>query len=271
MTDNLNKQPIGVFDSGIGGLTVLRALRERLPCENFLYLGDTARLPYGTKSPETVKKYALQASKILIDRGVKLLVVACNTASSLRLPALSCSFNVPIIGVIDPGVKKASRITKRGPIGVIGTRSTISSGIYQKALKSACNGVKVMAAPCPLFVPLVEEGWLDNKVTSGVVRTYLNDFKEAGVETVILGCTHYPLLKKVIRRFLGTKVKLVDSASETAFAVKEMLKKEKLLNKKSSYRSERYFVSDEPAAFKKIGERFLGCRIRSIKKVSNHV
>ncbi len=267
----MSRRPIGIFDSGVGGLTVVKEVRKALPKEEIIYFGDTARVPYGVKSRETVTKFSRENVEFLLKFNVKLIIVACNTASSLSLPALSCSFNIPIIGVIGPGVEKASRITKRGPIGVIGTRSTISSGIYQKALKSACNGVKVMAAPCPLFVPLVEEGWLDNKVTSGVVRTYLNDFKEAGVETVILGCTHYPLLKKVIRRFLGTKVKLVDSASETAFAVKEMLKKEKLLNKKSSYRSERYFVSDEPAAFKKIGERFLGCRIRSIKKVSNHV
>ncbi len=261
----MDRRPIGVFDSGLGGLTVVSQIKKVLPAEEIIYFGDTARVPYGTKSKETVTRFSKENIRFLLRFKVKLIVVACNTASSLSLPALIRSFNVPIIGVIKPGAHKALRITKRGPIGVIGTRSTITNGAYQGLLKSLLPGIEVIARPCPLFVPLVEEGWLDNSVTSSIVKNYLSDLKRKNIETLILGCTHYPLLKPSIKRFMGKGIKLIDSARETAAAAKDALEERGLLSNRRSFRSHRFYVSDEPSIFKKVGERFLGEEIKSIK------
>ena len=211
-------QPIGIFDSGVGGLTVLKALRERLPGQDFLYLGDTARLPYGTKTADTVRRYALMAAHHLARRNIKLLVVACNTASSFALDALIDSPPLPVVGVVLPGVR-AALATGATRIGVIGTEGTIRSGAYQSALERRGPGIEVTATPCPLFVPLAEEGWGDHPVTDQIARHYLGNLLEWGVETIILGCTHYPMLKPSLERVVGPGVELVDSARAVADAV----------------------------------------------------
>jgi glutamate racemase len=213
-----NADPIGIFDSGVGGLTVLRALRERLPSENFIYLGDTARLPYGTKTAGTVRRYALNAAAHLVGRHIKLLVVACNTATSYALDAVSDASPVPVVGVVRPGVRSAL-VTGAGRIGIIGTEGTIRSESYQKALSGLGSAVEVMATPCPLFVPLAEEGWGDHPITDEIARHYLRPMLAWGAEAVILGCTHYPLLKPSLQRVVGPEVQLVDSARAVADAV----------------------------------------------------
>ena len=263
----MDKRPIGIFDSGLGGLTVVREIQKALPSEDIVYFGDTARVPYGTKSKETVTRFSKENVSFLLKFKVKLVVVACNTASSLSLGALVKSFDLPIIGVIEPGVNRAVDTARNGAVGVIGTRSTIQSGTYQNLLKKSMPGIKIVSRPCPLFVPLVEEGWLNNGVTFSIVKEYLSDFKNQKVKTLILGCTHYPLLKPIIKKFMGRDVKLIDSAHETAKMVKEVLSKKGLLSDKKGLSNYRYFVTDEPAAFKKIGERFLKSSIKSIRKV----
>jgi len=261
----MDNRPIGVFDSGVGGLTVAREIQRILPGEEIIYFGDTARVPYGTKSKETVTRFSKENIGFLLKFRVKLIVVACNTASSLSLPALSRSFKIPIVGVIKPGVRKAIEITNGSMVGVIGTRATILSGAYAASLRKADPALKIISKPCPLFVPLVEEGWLNNKVTSRIIGEYLDDFKKAGIKTVILGCTHYPLLKPAIKKFMGRDVKLIDSAHETARMVKEILGERGLLSNRKRTSHHRYFVTDEPSVFKKVGERFLKNRIKSIK------
>jgi glutamate racemase len=212
------KRPIGIFDSGVGGLTVLGALRKRLPAEDFVYLGDTARLPYGTKSAATVQRYAVNAAAHLATHDIKLLVVACNTASSYALDALMDTVPVPVVGVVKPGVR-AAVATGADRIGVIGTEGTVRSGAYQSALARLAPTVEVEAAPCPLLVPLAEEGWGDHPVTDQVARHYLDPLLEWGVRTVILGCTHYPLLRPSLQRVVGPDVRLVDSATSVADTV----------------------------------------------------
>jgi glutamate racemase len=211
-------RPIGIFDSGVGGLTVLGALGERLPGETFVYLGDTARLPYGTKSAATVRRYALNAAAHLVGHGIKLLVVACNTASSYALDEVAAACPLPVIGVVEPGVR-AALATGGRRIGVIGTEGTIRSEAYQRAIARSAPAVEVMARPCPLFVPLAEEGWGDHPVTDDIARHYLGEMLGWGAETIILGCTHYPLLRPSLARVVGPDVALVDSASALAEAV----------------------------------------------------
>jgi glutamate racemase len=211
-------EAIGIFDSGVGGLTVLQVLRERLPGENILYLGDTARLPYGTKTAATVQRYAVNAARHLVDHGVKLLIVACNTASSYALDAVAEASPVPVVGVVRPGVR-AALMTGARRIGVIGTEGTVHSESYQKALSGLGSAVEVMATPCPLFVPLAEEGWGDHPITDEIARHYLQSMLAWGAETIILGCTHYPLLMPSLARVVGPDIKLVDSAHAVADAV----------------------------------------------------
>jgi len=210
--------PIGVFDSGVGGLTVLQAIRRRLPGEDYLYLGDTARLPYGSKSPSTVQRYALNATRHLVDCGIKLLVVACNTASSYALEEVTAACSVPVVGVVEPGVRAAMASGARR-IGVIGTEGTVRSEAYQRALRRADRRVTVEAAACPLFVPLAEEGWGDHPVTDLVAEHYLRPLLDHGIEALILGCTHYPLLRPSLERVVGQSVRLVDSATSVAATV----------------------------------------------------
>jgi glutamate racemase len=215
---HVNSRPIGIFDSGVGGLTVLKALRERMPDEQYLYLGDTARLPYGTKTSDTVRRYALNAAAHLNHYQIKLLVVACNTASSFALDEVAAASPVPVVGVVQPGVRTALQ-TGADRVGVIGTEGTIRSAAYQTALTGLGPGVEVRALPCPLFVPLAEEGWGDHPVTDQIARHYLTPLLEWGAKTLILGCTHYPLLRPSLHRVVGPNVHLVDSASAVAEAV----------------------------------------------------
>ena len=213
-----DQRPIGIFDSGVGGLTVLKALSERLPGEKYLYLGDTARLPYGSKSAATVRRYALNATAHLIARGIKLLVVACNTASSEALDEVAAASPVPVVGVVEPGARAAAACHARR-IGVIGTEGTVRSEAYQRALAKLAPEADVRALPCPLFVPLAEEGWGDHPVTDQIARHYLEPLLDWGIEALILGCTHYPLLEPSLRRVAGSEVRLVDSASSVAETV----------------------------------------------------
>lgn len=248
-------RPVGIFDSGIGGLTVLAELRRRFPGEHFLYLGDTARLPYGTKSPNTVVRYALGAARALMARRIKLLVVACNTASALALAALREAMPVPVLGVVEPGARAAAAATS-GQLGVIGTESTIASSAYVRAVQALLPGARVLARACPLFVPLAEEGWFDHPVTHQVAETYLGDLAAAGIDTLILGCTHYPLLQRAIAAAVGPGVTLVDSAA----AVADEVAREHLAPRLGSGRQGglQLLVTDAAARFARIATYILG-------------
>jgi len=221
-------RPIGVFDSGIGGLTVVKALCDQLPNETIVYLGDTARVPYGPKSPETVQRYALELAHMLMQKNAKALVVACNTVSSVALPLLKRKFSVPVIGVIEPGARAALQATRNRHIGVIGTRATIRSGAYEKALRATDNNVRVSSRACPLLVPLIEEGLLDDTVTDQMIMRYLQPLLAGGIDTLVLGCTHYPLLAGTIARVVNRQITLVDSAQNCATAVHETLNRQSM-------------------------------------------
>ena len=263
MSDN---RPIGVFDSGIGGLTVVHEIKKLLPGENVIYFGDTARVPYGTKSKDTVTRFSVENVEFLMKHNVKIIVVACNTASSLSLDFLKLCFKVPVIGVIAPGARMAVSSTRNNRIGVIGTRATVSSGAYEKAVKDISQSTKVFSHSCPLFVPLVEEGWTEKNVTVSVAQEYLKPFKKSGVDTLILGCTHYPLLKNTIQKVMGKDVMLINSAREIAKEAKAVLDADGILNKSRGDKKYKFFVSDEPLRFAKMGERFLKMRINCVKK-----
>jgi glutamate racemase len=247
-------QPIGVFDSGVGGLTVVAALRRRLPGETVLYLGDTARLPYGTKSPATVARYTQRNVDLLLERGVKAVVVACNTASALALPALRSP--VPVWGVIEPGAARAAAVSA-GRVGVIATESTIRSDAYGKALRRRRADLLVVGQSCPLFVPLVEEGWLEDPVTHLVAERYLAPLSERGIDTLVLGCTHYPLLAPVLARLVGAEVTLVDSGEAVAAELAGELAARGLL---ASARcgEDHFLVTDAAERFGRLAERILG-------------
>ncbi len=261
-----SSDPIGLFDSGIGGLTVLHEIIAKLPRENTVYLGDTARSPYGTKSVDTVLRYSFENAEFLLQRHVKLVVVACNTSTAVALGPLQSELPVPVVGVIEPGARGALKRTRNKRIGVIGTEATIQSGAYTEALKRLDRAVEVFSRACPLFVPLVEEGWLDNEVVDRTVGSYLAGFKRSGIDTLILGCTHYPLLKKAIRRFMGRDVRLVDSAEETAEEVSRLLK-EKSLERERGKGAASFFVTDVPDRFIKVGRRFMGERVDSAVRI----
>ncbi|HNT87427.1 MAG TPA: glutamate racemase [Candidatus Hydrogenedentes bacterium] len=249
--------PIGVFDSGVGGLTVYRRIVELLPREAVVYLGDTARVPYGTKSADTVIRYARSCAGVLLARGVKMIVVACNTASAYALEALEAELAVPVVGVIAPGAATAAGISRGGRIGVIGTPGTIASGAYDRAIRGRRPDARVHAKACPLFVPLAEEGWTDGPVPLGAAQAYLEELRAAAVDTLVLGCTHYPLLAGVIGAVMGEGVALVDSARETARAVAKVVVERELLRKSSTRPDHRFLVSDDPENFMRIGRRFL--------------
>lgn len=258
-------RPIGVFDSGIGGLTVVSALRQVLPNETIYYLGDTARVPYGGKSAATVERYSLEIGKMLLEEDCKAIVVACNTASALALPRLEEMSPVPVMGVIRPGAEAAVAATRNGHIGVIGTRATIKSGAYERAIQSLDEAVQVTARACPLFVPLIEEGWLEGEITDRIVRQYLAPLLEAGVDAVVLGCTHYPLLRGAIKRFLGDKVELVDSAQNCAAAVAGLLGDENLEVDPESVGELSVALTDPPDVFLEVARRALELKIGEVK------
>ncbi|MEK7858159.1 MAG: glutamate racemase [Elusimicrobiota bacterium] len=265
MRTSAARRPIGIFDSGIGGLTVFKALSRRMPAEDLIYFGDTARVPYGSKSPEAVTRYSLEVARYLAARRVKLLVVACNTSSAIALKRVQACLDIPVLGVIEPGARAAARASSSGRIGVVGTQATIDSGAYTRALKARRPGVFVTAQACPVFVPLVEEGWWVHPATTAAARQYLAPLKAAGVDALILGCTHYPLLKATLRRVMGPSVRLIDSAEETALEAEGLLGRLGLL-KKSGRGSRRFTASDAPARFLRLARR-LGV---AVKKVELH-
>lgn len=259
--------PIGIFDSGVGGLTVYRALHERLPNERFVYLGDTARVPYGTKSLATVERYAVENSRFLEARGIKLLVVACNTASALAVPAIRKAVNVPVIGVIEPGSRAAVEIADGANIGVIATEATVNSGAYANAIAALGAASNVIERACPLFVALAEEGWANSDVARIVAKDYLNDFSKTSVAALVLGCTHYPILRDVISETVGKELPLIDSGAATAADVESLLETRSLKHDEplGFYRERRlcddldhFYVTDAAERFAKVAERFLG-------------
>lgn len=256
--------PIGVFDSGVGGLTVFRALEKALPSRALIYLGDTARVPYGPRSAETVTRYSIEAGRFLKAQGVELLVVACNTASSVALPALNEALSIPILGVIEPGAQRAVDLSATARIGVIGTRATIGSNAYTEAIRKRLPAAEIVARACPLFVPLAEEGWVDNDVARGVAEIYLRPLIEAGVDTVVLGCTHYPLLRGVIGETLGWGVRLVDSAEAVAHEACRRLDVSPGDGPPSG--EHHFFVTDIPAPFRGVAERFLGRPLERLER-----
>ena len=262
------RQPIGVFDSGIGGLTVVKALVEDLPSESIIYFGDTARVPYGSKSKSTIVKFSLENVEFLLRYGVKCIVIACNTASSWALPTLRKYFKVPVVGVIRPGALAAARQTRNQRIGVIGTSATINSRAYEMAVQRIDATIKVFSQPCPLFVPLVEEGWLNGAVCRSIAEKYLEPLMRQRIDTLILGCTHYPLLAPTIRQIVGPQVTLVDSAKQTAAEVRGLLMGTDLLSQHRTTPRYRFFVTDESAHFHAIGHRFLGHVIGSVERVN---
>ncbi len=259
--------PLGVFDSGVGGLTVVRALRHYLPGENIVYLGDMARLPYGNKSPETVVRYTRACVSVLLEHGIKLLVVACNTATAYALPTLERELKVPVIGVLDPGARSAAARSKTGHIGVIGTRGTIASGVYQSALARLAPRATVLARPCPVFVPLAEEGWTEGPVPRQIAETYLAEFRAARVDSLLLACTHYPLLMNTIASVMGPDVVVVDSADATAETVADALDRLHLRAASRGPGDLTCLVSDSPERFVETGRAFLGETISRVEWV----
>ncbi|MBI5507380.1 MAG: glutamate racemase [Deltaproteobacteria bacterium] len=258
--------PIGVFDSGIGGLTVVAGLRRVLPREAILYLGDTARVPYGTKSSEVVRRYAHTCARFLLTEGAKMLVVACNTASAHALEFLRASFAVPVVGVIEPGAAMAARATRNNRIGVIGTEGTITSGSYQRALARLAPEATVIAKSCPLFVPLAEEGMVDHPATRLIATEYLAPFAAHEVDTVVLGCTHYPLLSPVLQQILGNSVELVDSASAVAIVVRDTLEANSLSAPRRAA-EDRFFATDVSQRVLRVGRAFLGAELAAVNLV----
>jgi len=259
------RSPIGVFDSGLGGLTVFKVLARRMPEESLIYFGDTAHVPYGSKSPEAIARYSSMIAIFLAKRGIKLLVVACNTSSAWALPAIRKAVKVPVIGVIEPGARGALAVSRGGRVGIIGTEATVKSGAYEKALRSLKKGVRAASAACPLFVPLVEEGWWNGPVVEAVARRYLAPLKRVRVDTVILGCTHYPYLKPVLARVLGPRVRLIDSAEETARETQLALQGLGLRAPCGARGRREFYASDAPERFRRLARRMLGPGVSKVK------
>ncbi len=263
-----SSRPIGVFDSGIGGLTVVAEIMRQLPSEEIVYFGDTARLPYGPKSEKTVTQFAIQDTEFLLKHGVKMVVVACNTASSVAIDELSRRYDLPVIGVIAPGALAAVSSTLAGKVGVIGTEGTISSHAYLREIEKLDRDIEVLEQSCPLFVPLAEEGWTEREVTLVIAHEYLIPLRDAGIDVVVLGCTHYPILKGTIGKVFGPGVRLIDSAEETAGEVAERLAMLDLKRTVESVPAHRFFVSDVPHRFREQAERFLGAALPDVDVVS---
>ena len=260
----MTKQAIGVFDSGLGGLTILSALRRRLPKEDLIYFGDTANVPYGSKSKDAVTRFSLAIARFLQEQGVKLIVVACNTASALALAELRKQISVPVMGVIEPGAEKAVRTTRNGKIAVLGTEATVKSRAYPKAVLKRNKQAEVFQQACPLFVPLVEENWAQTPAARLTAETYLASVSKSGADTVILGCTHYPVLKPVISRILGKKVTLVDSADTLAEAVQTFLTGNGQAAQTGKGKLT-VFASDDPHRFKRLAGCLLADKIGSVR------
>lgn len=274
--ENKSSLPIGIFDSGVGGLTVYRALHDRLPNEHFIYLGDTARVPYGTKSLATVERYALENSQFLASRGIKMLVVACNTASALALPAIRALIGLDVVGVIGPGGRKAVEITKcdNPKIGVIATEATVSSNAYAAAIRRACASADVLQSACPLFVPLAEEGWTQEPETFAIAARHLAAIRDFKPDALVLGCTHYPILRDVIQQTVGADVMLVDSGEATAEEVEKLLHEKGLANPMEHIGErqlcddlDHFYVTDAAERFAHVAERFLGAKPSKLEAI----
>ena len=264
--------PIGVFDSGIGGLTVAREIMRHLPHESVVYFGDTARVPYGPKSPETVRRYSREIATFLEHEGVKAIVVACNTATAHALPMLRERFSLPVIGVVQPGARAAVQATRTRRVAVIGTTGTIQSGAYERAIQALDPDVVVTALACPLFAPFVEEGWTNHEAIRLVAREYLSSLIDEAtrtdanaIDTLVLGCTHYPLLKPMLANLLGERVRLIDSAAETALEAARVLAERQLLTENGARPTHRFFASDDPTQFLQLGRRFLGGTVEGVE------
>jgi len=260
--------PIGVFDSGIGGLTVIRALHRRLPRENLLYFGDTARVPYGPKSPVVVREYAAQDVDFLVGRGVKMIVVACNTVSAVALDVVQKRSRVPVVGMIMPGARAAAEATRARRVGIIGTRGTIESRAYEHALRQLDPAITVAAEACPLFVPLAEEGWEDHRSTALIAREYLFPLTREGIDTLVLGCTHYPVLRGAIDDAMERRVTLIDSGEAAAVEVERLLQERELANTSSARPNLQWCVSDIPSRFAEVGARFFGSPLGRVERVT---
>jgi glutamate racemase len=258
--------PIGIFDSGIGGLTVMKEIIKQLPSEHILYFGDTARVPYGGRSPETVMRYSLENSEFLISKGIKILIVACNTSSAISLDTLREKFPVPVIGVVEPGANAAVEKTQSKKVAVIGTETTINSKSYDSAIKAIDSSIEVMGYSCPLFVPLIEEGWLDGEVVKLTAEKYLTPVKSDGVDALVLGCTHYPMIKHIIGEI--TSIPLIDSAVETAKEVKRVMEDNSIFCESTGDALREFYVTDSPEKFAAVGEKFFGHKIENIYRVA---
>ena len=259
--------PIGVFDSGVGGLTVFRAVERRLPDESLIYLGDTARIPYGVRSAATVERYALECATFVQSKGVKAIVIACNTASALAANYLRSKCSVPVVGVIRPGSRRAVEQTRNGHIGVIATEATVTSGAYERAMLAIRSGLEVTSRACPLFVPLAEEGWLNHPVTFQVAEEYLAELRQSRVDTLVLGCTHYPILRPVIERILGDQISYVDSGEAVAETLAQMLEEQGLVCQSGAPPTEEFYVTDSALRFRRVAELFLGRPLESVDTV----
>lgn len=278
MSINKKVKPIGVFDSGVGGLTVTREIMRQLPDENMVYFGDTARVPYGSKSKDNIIKYSRQIIRFLQTKDVKAIVIACNTASALALDVVKEETDIPVMGVIVPGAAAAVRVTKNKKIGVIGTEATIRSKMYSKVMKEMLPGVEVIGKPCPLFVPLVEEGFAKHRIAEEVIDYYLASMKESDIDTMILGCTHYPLLRSRIMKYLGDDIQLVNPAYETAMELKKLLEEKDLLNEEGNKKEEgnsacangsyEFYVSDTADKFKQFANSILPYDIRTTQRIN---
>lgn len=269
-------QPIGVFDSGIGGLTVASAMRGLFPGEDIFYIGDTARVPYGGKSQETIERYSVEITGLLLAEDAKAIVVACNTASALAIPRLEEILKVPVVGVIEPGARAAVAATRNGKIGVIGTRATIYSRAYERAIHALDPDLTVTSQACPMLVPLIEQGWLDDAISDQIIRRYLEKMVRADIDTLVLGCTHYPLLADAIAKFAGPEITLVDSAENCALAVKKMLAREKIAAPKNHLGRLQIALTDQPDDFLRVAEHALGLQagdvqLRSVQGITTSI
>jgi glutamate racemase len=265
----MNPQPIGIFDSGFGGLTVMKAIGDLLPSEHIIYFGDTARLPYGTKSGETILRYSIENASFLIQQGIKVLVVACHTACSFALDELQKKFDIPIIGVTTAAIDQVRRCSTRGKIAVIGTRGTIASGTYPQLIRNILPSAEVTAIACQLLVALVEEGYITHPMTEMAISEYLHPLKDSDIDTLILGCTHFPLLQYQIQKILDPNVEVIDPGRSCAALLKHLLEKEQLLNRDEGQASTQFYVSDDPEKFSLLGDRFLGRPVKDVISIQN--
>ena len=262
-----SKRPIGVFDSGIGGLTVAAALCRLLPHEDIFYIGDTARVPYGGKSQATIERYSVEISGMLLSAGAKMIVAACNTASALGIPRLEQTLEVPVTGVILPGARAAISATRNGHVGVIGTRATVRSGAYERAIHALAPEVRVTSKACPMLVPAIEEGWLDDPITESICAHYLGELVQSGIDTLVLGCTHYPLLKPALTRYLGSGIRLVDSADNCATAVRDLLAQHRIAAPEGRLGRLEVALTDASDGFLPVAEEALGLKVGQVRVV----